>query len=375
MIAIAEDIQNIAEDIACVEFYDHVPDSVEHDLENIYQSIFTTVARMKIDGALAGASTYIVRQGAKARTVLLFRCEGNRVTVYNEQISLENNEIRKFSDAIFSKYKSVSVISFYAINADINKFSRPVQKLNCLEDIVLQLPSTAEAYFKILSENTRASIRKSQKKLQQNLPAIQFETCCKDNVSEQQIRSIIALSHARMSAKKRRFHYDEIAIQKLIKLIRKYGTVVMAKNISDICAGAICYRVGEHYFMHVLAHHPKYNEYGLGKLCCYLSICDAIANGAKSYHFGWGRTNYKYAMGAKNIDLYRIEIYRSSARLAGNIGHFLWVVIRHEIRRYKLWIERLDQGNTGLDKRIVNAIKMLRNVKSYFRPCNKNGDV
>lgn len=374
MVSIAENIESDDENITFLEFYDHVPDSVEHDLENIYHSIYTTAARMEIYGALAEASTYIVRQGAKTRTVFLFRREGNRVTVYNEQISLENNEIKKFSDAIFSKYKSVSFISFYAIDADMNKFSRPVQKLNCLEDIVLQLPCTAEAYFKVLSENTRASIRKSQKKLQQNLPAIQFETCCKDDVSEQEIRSIIALSHARMSAKKRRFHYDEIAIQKLIKLVRKYGTVVIAKNISGICAGTICYRVGEHYFMHVLAHDPKYNEYGLGKLCCYLSVCDAISNGAKAYHFGWGRTNYKYAMGAKNVDLYRIEIYRSSARLAGNIGHFLSVLIRHEIRRYKLWIERVDQGNTDLDKRIVSAIKTLRNVKSHFRPWDKNGN-
>lgn len=204
----------------------------------------------------------------------------------------------------------MSFVSFYAINANIDSFSHPCQKLSCLEDIVVKLPRKAEDYLNSLSENTRASIRKSQKRLK-IYPSIQFETCTKDDVSEKQIRSIVALSRARMSAKKRRFHYDEDAIKKLIKLIRRHGTVMMGKTISGICAGTIFYRVGGHYFMHILAHDPRHDGCGLGKFCCYLSVCDAIANGAAAYHFGWRGTNYKYAMGAKNVDLYGIEIYRS----------------------------------------------------------------
>lgn len=355
----------------CVEFYDHVPDFVGKDLEDIYQSIFTTVARMDIYDAVKTAHTYIVRHRDKTCTILLFRRVKNQVKVYNEQITLHEDEIKQFSEVIFSKYKSVSIISFYAISSSFDQFSRPLQKLNCLEDIVVQLPRTADDYLKTLSENTRASIRKSQKKVRLNFPSIQFETFFGDNIREDHIRKIFALSHARMSAKKRRFHYDEDAIQKLFILIKKYGVVLVAKNTSGICAGTICYRVGDHYFMHILAHDSKYNACGLGKLCCYLSICDAIEQEAKAYHFGWGRTNYKYAMGAKNVDLYRIEIYRSKRRLVGNIDHFLKMIFLYEIRRYKLWLERVDQGNTKLDKRIVNAIHTLRKIKSHLLPRDK----
>lgn len=348
-----------------VDFYDHVPEFVEQELINLYQSIFTTLARMRIYGLEKTANTYVVRDQRGIRTVFIFRRDGNQITVYNEQIELNEKEIKQFSEIIFSKYKSVSFVSFYAICVDFSSFSRPYQKLNCLEDIVVHLPDTTDQYLKSLSENTRASIRKSQKKLQLNFPSIQFESYSKENVDEDQIRSIVALSRARMSAKKRHFHYDEDGIQKLIKLVKEYGTILVAKNTSGICAGTICYRVGECYFMHILAHDPKYNEYGLGKFCCYLSVCEAINHGAKEYHFGWGRTNYKYAMGAKNVDLYRIEIYRSRIRLAGNIGHFLQLTVFFEIRRYKLWLEQIDQGNTKLNKRIVNAIMALRRIKSF----------
>ena len=364
---IAENIQQGDASMARVEFYDHVPGFVEPVLENLYQSLFTTIARMDMYGIIKNAHTYVLRDAEKVLAVFIFRREGNQVTVYNEQISIEGEDIKRFSDAIFLKYQSVSLISFYEINADIATCLRPFQKLNCLEDVVVQLPRKADDYLRALSENTRASIRKSQKKLKLHLPSIQFQICSKDEVSEEQIRSLVALSRARMSAKKRRFHYDEDAIKKLVKLIRKYGIVMIAKSVSGICGGTICYRIGEHYFMHILAHDPKYNEYGLGKLCCYLSVCNAIDNGATAYHFGWGRTNYKYAMGAKNVDLYRIEIYRSRMRLVGNVGHFFKMRISCNIRRYKLWMECIDQGNTKLNRRIVVAIKTLRKIKSYFR--------
>ena len=372
MLGIGENSQNDGGNMELVEFYDHVPDFIVSSMENIYQSIFTTVARMRIYGALNNASTYVVRDGEKIRTVFIFRREKNRIIVSNEQINIESDEIKKFADAIFYKYKEISCISFYAVGTDFDIFPRPYQKLNCLEDIVVQLPRKAEDYLRNLSENTRASIRRSQKKLKLNFPSIQFETCCKEDISEEQIRGIVALNRARMSAKKRRFHYDEDAIQKMMELIRAYGCVMIGKTISGMCAGTICYRVGEHYFMHILAHDPKYDGYGLGKLCCYLSVCDAINNGAIAYHFGWGRTNYKYAMGAKNIDLYRIEIYRSRARLAGNIGHFFQARIFYELRRYKLWIECVDQGNTKLDRRVLIAMKALRQIKSYIRLRDKN---
>lgn len=351
---------------------DHVPNFVERHLELLYQNIFTTVARFDIYNAAKNASTYVVRKGGQVSTVFLFRREGDQVTVYNQQIKIDGHEIKQFSDLIFSKYKSVSLISFYAIETDIKALPYPFQKLNCLEDISLILPDTADEYFRNLSKSTRAAIKKNQRKMSQHFPSFRFDTYSKDEVSENQIRDIVALSRARMSGKNKRFHYNEDAIQQLIRLVRKYGTVLIATTESGICAGTICHHVGENFFMHVLAHDPNYNAYGLGKLCCYQSICAAIEQSAKEYHFGWGRNNYKYNMGGVNNDLYRVEIYRSLYRLTQNMRHFLEAEAFAEIRRYKLWIERVDQGNTDMDARIVSTIMMLRRVKTFFRKTDRN---
>lgn len=110
--------------VGLVEFYDHVADFVAADMESIYQSIFTTVARTDIYGAVKKCKH--IRCATGRKSLPSSYCSARRIgKVRNEQINLEDDEIEKFSDVIFAKYKSVSFISFYAINANIDSFSHP----------------------------------------------------------------------------------------------------------------------------------------------------------------------------------------------------------------------------------------------------------
>lgn len=78
-----------------------------------------------------------------------------------------------------------------------------------------------------------------------------------------------------------------------------------------ICAGTINFRAGDNYFLEVIAHDPAYNDYRLGTLCCYLTICECIAREGKEYHFLWGAHDYKFRLLGVQRELDHLTIYRS----------------------------------------------------------------
>lgn len=358
------DTNRSLDDNEVVLIYDgEVPAFVERQLELLYQSLFTTIARIEIYSSREGASTYVVRKGDKIVTIFLFLRKRNHVTVLNQQVVIDGEEVKRFASHIFSRYPTVSLISFYAIETDIRNTRFPVQIEDCLEDIVLKLPTTEEAYLGKLGKNTGSSIKRNKKKILRDFPSLRVEILSRDTVSEEQIRTIINFSHARMAVKKETCYHNEASTQQLIRLVRKYGSVFIATIDSRICAGVITHRVGDNCFLHVIAHDPQYDQYGLGKLCCYQSICEAIAQGAAEYHFGYGRRAYKYRLGGAHQELYRVEIYRSKLLLAANIGHFIKIRALTKRRQFKLWLARVDCGEEQVHPDVVRMLNILRKLK------------
>jgi hypothetical protein len=352
-----------------VQFYENeVPAFVEQHLEQLYQSLFSTIARLEIYDSAKAASTYVARRNGAVVAVILFRRDRTRVTVYNEQLAFDGQELILFVKRLFARYKEVELVSFYAIRADIAKTPYPVQQEECLEDIVLALPPEQEAYLEMLGKNMRASIKRYQKKVMRDFPSFRVEFLTRETVNEQQIRKIVELSHARMTVKNQHCYHNELSTQRLIRLVRKYGVVLIATMDSQICAGVINHCVGQNYFLHVLAHDPRFDEYRLGKLCCYLSICHAIAQGAREYHFGWGRFDYKYKMGGENKALYRVDIYRSRLVLAANVRHACRVKAKAKVRQFKLWLERVDSGDARVSPGVVRALNVARKLNRTVRP-------
>jgi hypothetical protein len=352
-----------------VSFYDNqVPAFVEPALEQLYECLMSTVARFTIYDAAPNASTYVVRRDGQIRTLFLFRRERTHVQVYNEQMTLAADEITRFARQVFARYPGVGRISFYAIDTDAAAIPYPLVKRECLEDIVLALPATEQAYLSRLGKNTRASIKNRYNKLLRNFPTFRFDLLGKDEVTDSQIREIIGFNQARMAVKNQRCYHTEESTEQLIRLVRRYGMVGVASIDGRLCAGMISSRTGGHCMLQVATHDPRFDDHGLGQVCNYLNIVAAIAAGVRIYHFGWGRFEYKYRLLGEHKDLYRVELFRSRLSMFVHLRHVLAAMRVAQVRRLKRWLARVEQAGDGSGRGLAAAIGVLRSLKRALRP-------
>jgi hypothetical protein len=303
-----------------ISFYqDSIPDFIESSLDNLYENIFSSLAFLKtFNKNPAPVHTYVLEKDQVPRVVLLFRIEENRVTVLNESMSVSAKEIDRFASHIFTHFPNVDMVSFNAIRTDSGPVSYPAQRFNCLEDIVVDLPDTQQEYLASLSKAMRKNIKRYLNKMQLDLPSLQHKVFVAGEIEDRHVRDIIELNKARMQGKQKLSTYDALETKQIIDLAKQCGFIRILQLDGVIVAGEICTRIGNHYFSHVGAHDPLYDEYRLGALNCYLTICECIKRGGKQFHFLWGQYDYKYSLRGVQQDLDHVAVYRSHIHLWRN---------------------------------------------------------
>ncbi|TFW34374.1 GNAT family N-acetyltransferase [Massilia horti] len=315
-----------------------LPAFVEHELVRLYKNVFASLAHVRSLGLADQVRACVCRQAGQVTAVVLFWQHGGTVEVLSGALALRPPDVARFARAVFTTYRSAAVITFPAVRSAIVRLPFPFQRFNCLEDIVLDLPPSAEAYFASLGKNMRASLKRYQKRIATDFPDFRYTFHATDDISEQDVSAIVALSSARIASKNQASTHTGEKTRQLFRLVKECGVVLVARIDGRVCAGVICSEVGGNFFMHVVAHDPVYDDYRVGKVCCYLSICDAIARGAREYHFLWGRYEYKYRLLGQQRDFDRLVIYRSRLALLLNLGLFVNIAWRGYGRRAKWWL-------------------------------------
>lgn len=305
--------------IACHD--NQVPPFVQAGLERLYDSIYASVGMFRLDGSLAAASTYAVWTAGRITTLLLYRRNGNIITVLNGSIALAQADIERFAKTMFARHRAASVIVFNAIRADIGRSAYPVQQTHHGEDIVVTLPASAKAYLASLDRNMRHTIKRYLNHLKRCHPSFRFKVRTDGEADAAEIRELFRLHRARIENKNEVSNVSDDEIERVIALTRTNGLVTVARIGGRICGGMVCWRAGTHYFMRTIAHDPQYDEAKLGTLCCYLTICECIARGGKAFHFSPGRMIYKYRFLGEEQYFDRLVLYRSGLHLLCN-GRF-----------------------------------------------------
>ena len=349
-----------------VSLYENeVPSFIEKEMEELYENVFSSFSKARVESDGRNASAYVVRMGSKVTTVFLFWRRDRKVEVINEAIPVNEEDVRLFSDTIFSAFPSVTAITFRAVQASICRLPFPYQRFNCLEDIVLTLPATPQAYLASLGKSTRQNIKYYLKAFQRSFPSYRFEILVKSEVSEQHVREIVRLSGARMAVKKKISLHDEKKTKQLIELVRMHGFVAVETIDGRVCAGVICTRSGANYFMHVIAHDPEYDRYSLGTLCCYLTICECIERSGKEFHFLWGRLEYKYRFLGLQRELDRVAVYRSPAQFMLNGDIALKIAFRGYGRQLKRWLLDPKRTNSLIGRALTKGVEGVRKLSRF----------
>lgn len=349
--------------IAIEEYQDRVPAFAEAELDRLYGSMFASMPQFRACGALENAHAYVLRERGRILTLWLFRREGSKVRVLNEGMRVTPEELERFAAHIFRAHPQVDVISLHAVicapQDAVVQLSYPMQRYNCLEDIVLQLPASVEEYRATLGKSTRSYVNRYLSKIRREHPDFQHRVLIADDIDPALLEQVFALNRARMKGKGRVSIIDEQEARRISQVALECGLLSLILIDGKVRAGTIQYRMGDNYFMEVIAHDSAYNDYRLGTLCCYLAICACIERGGRSYHFLWGQNDYKFRLGGVLQPLDHLTLYRSRWRLVCNGKEALHHGLQRQDRRLRLWVQEAERGE-GEIARMVSKLQAWR---------------
>ncbi len=359
----AADTPSASGDIVITCYENEVPAFAGAEIDRLYGHLLCSLSNFRVAKDINEASTYVVRQNGAAITVFLFRREGKEVKVISEFIQLDQATMLLFVDFIFARYPSVKLVSFNKIQAEPSRFSYPCQHVNCTEDIIVALPATVEEYQARLGKNMRRNIKRYHSALQTDFPSYRYRVYVMEEISEQHLRDIIQLNRTRMAGKNIVSRIDEEETQWIVQLAKRCGIVGVATVDGKVCGGAIGFRIGVNYFMHVIAHDPAYNDYSLGILCYYFTICEGIVRGGKHFHLLLGRYEYKYRLLGVTQEIAHVDIYRNRTYWLLYCGRVMKTAVDATLLRVKRWLleaERRDDAAARLATRMVNVLRAVK---------------
>jgi hypothetical protein len=345
-------------------FYENeVPLFAAAEIDRLHGHLLCSVQNFQVAKQLGDASTYVARKGDTVTSILLFKRAGREVTVISEFVKLTGDEIRQFAQHVFTTFESVRMISFRKVQADLHGLPYPYHAVTCTEDFVVMLPPTVKQYQDSVGKNMRRNIKRYTATLEKDFPSYRYDVHVESDIDEQQIRDIIALNRVRMSKKNIVSRIDEEETRWIIDLAKKCGIVGVATIDGRICGGAIGFRIGSNYFMHVIAHDPRYNDYSLGIICYYFTICEGIARGGKRFHLLPGRYEYKFRLLGELQEIAQVDIFRNRAVALMYGKRIAKTACGDYIHRAKVWLLDAERRDDVSSRHAARLVRLLRRLK------------
>lgn len=338
-----------------------IPAFAEGELDRLYGNIYASMKEWRVTGELrSDVSVYVERKGGIVTTLYLFRLNGREARVLNEGIRVDSAEAERFAEAIFAACSSVGAITFHAVRNTVHRLHYPSHRYECLEDIVLALPSSGDAYLASMGSATRSYIKRYLNKARRSLPSFQHDVTYGADIDAQELHEVIAFNKLRMEGKGKEQGIDERQLHRIVALAKECGMLSVVRIDGKIRAGTINFRIGDNYFLEVIAHDPAYNEFRLGTLCCYLTICECITRNGREYHFLWGPQEYKFRLQGIQEELHHLTIYRSRWHALLCTGVVMQNLRREWSRKGRAWLRHARTGESGAGRLLNRVIGTLR---------------
>jgi len=166
----------------------------------------------------------------------------------------------------------------------------------------LELPKTWEEYLTLLKRKHRKEIKRKLKRLEE----VEHELVREDNFNE-----FIRL-HRLSDSEKEKFMSEPMAeffkdVYKL-KIIGWETRLDYLKIEGKAVAGIMSFVSEKEWWLYNSGFDPEYSYYSVGVVLKALSIKQAIEAGKIKYDFLRGNERYKYELGAKDLQLYKLVL-------------------------------------------------------------------
>lgn len=248
----------------------------------------------------------------------------------------------------------------------------PFQKSGCPGDVIADLPQLADDYLTSLGKNTRKNIRRNERKIKESFPSFELNFYDGATASEAHIRRIIDLNRVRMADTGNAYRRSEAEVQALLALTRAYGVVGVATIEGQVCGGTVGLKIGDTCTGRIIAHDPRYNNFGLGLVCAYYATREAIVRGSRRFNFMAGNNEFKNMLGGRVQEQGNRVIYRSRLSVLkhpavglATVGHRLAFGAISAMQEKIRELEREEaQQRSGMKSRsALYSLKAIRRIK------------
>jgi len=337
-----------------------VPAFAATALDHLHGSLFASLRHLQLCEAFSAATcTWVCYQQGEICGVLLFRLEPQRLLVLTEMVRLPQAQIEAFTHAVLARYPQVKTIVFNAVCVNAGVLAYPSLRYDFSENYILDLPDTAAAYLATLGKSTRKTIHSYGNRLRRDFPDLCWRAYEKDELAPAAQRALVlqlqAFKRASMAARHKEAAIDATDTRRLLQLASECGLFGIATVNGEVCAGSVACRIGAHYVMLLSAADPALENYRLGLLACYWSVCDCIARQARQCHLLWGRYQYKSQLQAVPHVLTRLTLYRSYRAMLAMPAEVFKIVVSGQLIRCHRWLLYDVHDNADCCSRLIAA--------------------
>jgi len=292
---------------------------------------------------------------------LLFRVERGRATMLTEFVDFSAEDMEHAAGAVFQRFPDVGVVSMPAVQRRHALERFPARCYTDRADIVIALPDTTEAYTASLSQSTRSTVRNRLNRLRREHPSMTVRAEDGWSADPDLISRLVAMSNARLSDTGRHSYNDAGMVHNFHRLAATSRSLLLTIWIDgQLCGGSWNVRAGSGYFGFINTFDQRYSRYSLGMLSAYLSVCEAIRQGARRFHTGWQRYDYKYQLGGAEQPSWRYEIYRSQLHCVRRAPQIVLDVAEDRMRQLKTWMQAPERRNRFLTRAATASVNRVR---------------
>ena len=324
----------------------HVPDGLGEELPGLYNTLLSTIDWFEIeDGATATGACILERP----RHVLLFHRHGGTIEILNKEAAVAPADVRRACQAVFQAFPDSHRIHL-EIMFPPTEVRLPRRALYWTDHMVVELPSTAEAYTASLGKRTRRHLRRSRKLLQQDHAGISVETISPVVECDELIATFVSWKNRRFNATGRTtiWQRDPDNAGQFAELVRRRGEARVTTIDGRWAVIKFLFPVGASMYLLQSSFDPDYLPYSLGALSTYDVACEAAERGFKRVSLLWGEADSKSHLGARPRRATRLSIFRSPTARLRSLDEAKEVALRNLRRngQREYWRARHSVGRT-----------------------------
>jgi hypothetical protein len=338
-------------------------------LEKLYGGLYSLYQFLQIQGVdKHKLRSWMLYRDKKLSAVFLFFVQGTHLRVVTEMMAVTEDDLRFFTQYIFSHYKKIQSLAFHACELPSVLPTTPHQIFNCSENFIIDLPVNSESYLLSLGRATRKTIKSSLNKFFRDFP--DFELQMKDgselSAGEQKImlETLQRYKQSTMTDRGRAVIFSKAENQRLLTLVLERGLFTQVIIQGEMRAGSIACCVGNNIVMLISATDPILTSYRLGFLVCYWTISECAQRGFQQCHLLWGRYQYKTQLGAQPHNLMHAIFYRSYLAMALSPFKVMSMFSKDISTQGRNWLVSLSQRSSN--KWIQQLIRSARSLRTLY---------